>query len=65
MGVGVGGGQEGTWWRGEETASEVKAVFVFRAEPSGGPSPQRGVAQALWWRITVNNCAVGCQRHLA
>lgn len=45
--------------------SEVKAVFVFRAEPSGGPSPQRGVAQALWWRITVNNCAVGCQRHLA
>lgn len=38
---------------------------MFRAEPSGGPSPRRRVAQAPWWRITVNNCVVGCQRHLA
>lgn len=49
----------------EGAASKVKAVFVFRAEPSGGPSPRCGVAQAPWWRITVNNCVVGCQRHLA
>lgn len=65
MYYGVGEGQEGTRWRAEETVSKVKAVFVLRAEPSGGPSPQRGLAQALWWWITVNNCAVGCQRHLA
>ncbi len=62
--VGVGG-QEGALRSAEETAREVKAAFVFIAEPSGGPSPRHGVAQALWWRITVNNCAVGCQRHLA
>lgn len=28
--------------------------------------PPRGRgARALWWRITVNNCVVGCQEHLA
>lgn len=27
--------------------------------------PRSRSAQALWWRITVNNCAVCCQEHLA
>lgn len=39
--------------------AKVKEVFVFGAEPSGGPCSGR------YRGITVNSCVVGCQRHLA
>lgn len=48
---------------GLESKGAAESSLCVGVEPIGRP-PHSGGAQALWWRITVNNCAVGCQEHL-